>query len=328
MTTDPTEEAGAYRIEHDSMGEVRVPRDAKWRATTQRAVENFPISGQGLEPAHIAALGAIKAAAAQVNGELGILEADAGGGDPGGGRGGGGGHAGRRIPDRRVPDRLRHQQQHERQRGDRHPRDASGWDGPVHPNDDVNASQSSNDVFPSSIHLAATASLVNDLLPALEHLAAALEAQARRVRGRGEVGPHAPHGRHPGHAGPGVRRLCGPGARRHRAAPGGAATAGRAAARRHGGRHRHQHAARLRRADDRGAGRAHRPAADRGARPLRGAGRPGRGWSRHRASCEPWRSASTRSPTTCAGWAPARAPGCARSTSPTCSQARRSCRAR
>ena len=76
MTTDPTEEARAYRIEHDSMGEVRVPREAKWRATTQRAVENFPISGQGLEPAHIAALGAIKAAAAQVNGELGILEAD------------------------------------------------------------------------------------------------------------------------------------------------------------------------------------------------------------------------------------------------------------
>ena len=76
MTADATDDAGAYRIEHDSMGEVRVPRDAKWRATTQRAVENFPISGQGLEPAHIAALGAIKAAAAQVNGEMGILEAD------------------------------------------------------------------------------------------------------------------------------------------------------------------------------------------------------------------------------------------------------------
>ena len=90
MTTIQRDDAGDYRIEHDSMGEVRVPRDAKWRATTQRAVENFPISGQGLEPAHIAALGAIKAAAAQVNGELGILEADAGGGDPGGRRRGGG----------------------------------------------------------------------------------------------------------------------------------------------------------------------------------------------------------------------------------------------
>src|SRR5262245_14962573 len=72
----PETDEGAYRVEHDSMGDVRVPRDAKWRATTQRAVENFPISGNGLEPAHIAALGAIKAAAAQVNGEMGNLEAD------------------------------------------------------------------------------------------------------------------------------------------------------------------------------------------------------------------------------------------------------------
>lgn len=59
-----------FRIEHDSMGEVKVPAAAKWRAQTQRAVENFPISGQGLENAHIAALGQIKAAAAKVNAEL------------------------------------------------------------------------------------------------------------------------------------------------------------------------------------------------------------------------------------------------------------------
>src|SRR5204862_1181013 len=63
-----------YRTEHDSMGEVRVPATAKWRAQTQRAVENFPISGQRLESAHIAALARIKAAAATVNGELGVLE--------------------------------------------------------------------------------------------------------------------------------------------------------------------------------------------------------------------------------------------------------------
>jgi fumarate hydratase class II len=63
-----------YRIEHDTMGEVRVPADALYRAQTQRAVENFPISGTPLEAAHIHALAAIKAAAAKVNGELGVLE--------------------------------------------------------------------------------------------------------------------------------------------------------------------------------------------------------------------------------------------------------------
>ena len=67
---------GAYRIEHDSMGEVRVPADAKWRAQTQRAVENFPISGQHIERAHIEALARIKAAAAKVNGELGVIDKD------------------------------------------------------------------------------------------------------------------------------------------------------------------------------------------------------------------------------------------------------------
>ena len=65
-----------YRIEHDTMGEVRVPADALWRAQTQRAVENFPISGRGLEPAHIRALAQIKGAAAAVNADLGVLDAE------------------------------------------------------------------------------------------------------------------------------------------------------------------------------------------------------------------------------------------------------------
>src|SRR5262245_25757131 len=65
-----------YRVERDTMGEVRVPADALWRAQTQRAVENFPISGRGLETAHIRALAQIKAAAAVVNAELGVLERD------------------------------------------------------------------------------------------------------------------------------------------------------------------------------------------------------------------------------------------------------------
>src|SRR5919197_470629 len=72
----PMSEQQEFRIEHDSMGEVRVPSWAKWRAQTQRAVENFPISGQRLDRAHIAALGHIKAAAAKVNADLGVLEVD------------------------------------------------------------------------------------------------------------------------------------------------------------------------------------------------------------------------------------------------------------
>src|SRR5690625_1654343 len=70
----PTAEQDGYRIEHDTMGEVRVPASALYRAQTQRAVENFPISGQGLEPAHVHALAQVKKAAARANAELGVLD--------------------------------------------------------------------------------------------------------------------------------------------------------------------------------------------------------------------------------------------------------------
>src|SRR5688500_14902363 len=63
-----------FRVEHDTMGEVRVPAPAKWRAQTQRAVENFPISGAGIPPEVIHALGAIKSAAALTNGALGVID--------------------------------------------------------------------------------------------------------------------------------------------------------------------------------------------------------------------------------------------------------------
>ena len=162
-----------FRIEHDSMGEVRVPRDAKWRAQTQRAVENFPISGGRLERSHIAALAHIKAAAAKVNASLGVLDKDMAEAIRA---------AAAEVADGRWDDHF--------------PIDVfqtgSGTSSnmnaneviatlaterlgtPVHPNDHVNASQSSNDVFPSSIHIAATAALLQDLVPALEHLESAL----------------------------------------------------------------------------------------------------------------------------------------------------------
>ncbi|MCX4691259.1 aspartate ammonia-lyase [Streptomyces sp. NBC_01408] len=171
------QQADAFRIEHDSMGDVRVPVHAKWRAQTQRAVENFPISGQRLERAHIGALARIKAAAAAVNARLGVVDQD-------------------------IADAIRSAATEVADgRWDEHfPVDVfqtgSGTSSnmnaneviatlaterlgrEVHPNDHVNASQSSNDVFPSSIHIAATAAVTGELIPALEHLAAAMERKA------------------------------------------------------------------------------------------------------------------------------------------------------
>ncbi|WP_275561074.1 class II fumarate hydratase [Streptomyces sp. 5-6(2022)] len=166
-----------YRIEHDSMGEVRVPAHAKWRAQTQRAVENFPVSGQRLERAHIQALARIKGAAALVNAELGVVDKDIAAAIS---------EAAAEVAEGRWDDHF--------------PVDVfqtgSGTSSnmntnevlatlaserlgrPVHPNDHVNASQSSNDVFPSSIHIAATAAVTGDLIPALAHLAQALERKA------------------------------------------------------------------------------------------------------------------------------------------------------
>jgi fumarate hydratase class II len=166
-----------YRIERDTMGEVRVPADALWRAQTQRAVENFPISGAHLERAHIAALAQIKAAAAYANASLGV------------------------VPGRVAEAIIKAAAAVERgEHDDQFPVDVfqtgSGTssnmnmnevlatlasrvlDEPVHPNDAVNASQSSNDVFPSSIHLAATQAVAGDLIPALELLASTLEGKA------------------------------------------------------------------------------------------------------------------------------------------------------
>ncbi|MFD4743353.1 class II fumarate hydratase [Streptomyces virginiae] len=175
MTND--QQAETFRIEHDSMGDVRVPRHAKWRAQTQRAVENFPISGQRLERAHIEALARIKAAAAVVNAKLGVVDQDVADAIR---------SAAAEVADGRWDDHF--------------PVDVfqtgSGTSSnmntneviatlaterlgrEVHPNDHVNASQSSNDVFPSSIHIAATAAVTGELIPALEHLAAALELKA------------------------------------------------------------------------------------------------------------------------------------------------------
>ncbi len=164
------------RIEHDSMGEIEVPAEALWRAQTQRAVENFPVSGSRLEPDHVRALALVKAAAARVNARLGVLPDD-------------------------LAEAIETAAGHvaDGEHADAFPVDvfqtgsgtssnmnmnevlatlASRAGVSVHPNDHVNASQSSNDVFPTSIHVAAVRSAEERLLPALAHLAAAFEAKA------------------------------------------------------------------------------------------------------------------------------------------------------
>jgi fumarate hydratase, class II len=167
-----------WRVEHDSMGEVRVPADAKWRAQTQRAVENFPISGTPLERAHIAALGLIKGAAARVNARLGVLDADVAEAVAAAADEVAEGRWDAQFPvdvfqtGSGTSSNMNANEVIATLAGERLGR-------PVHPNDDVNASQSSNDVFPSSIHVAATAAVLGELIPALELLAASLEAKAR-----------------------------------------------------------------------------------------------------------------------------------------------------
>jgi fumarate hydratase class II len=178
----PEPEPEAFRTEHDSMGEVRVPLSAKWQAQTQRAVQNFPVSGQRIERSLIRGLALLKRAAALENAALGTLSADAADAIA---------QAAAEVAEGRWDSEF--------------PVDVfqtgSGTSSnmnmnevlatlaserlgrKVHPNDDVNASQSSNDMFPSAIHVAATAEIAGSLVPALEHLAGALRAKAGEFAG-------------------------------------------------------------------------------------------------------------------------------------------------
>jgi fumarate hydratase class II len=167
-----------FRIEHDTMGEVRVPVDALWGPQTQRAVENFPISGVRLERSLIAALARIKGAAARVNADLGVIDPDVAEAVAA---------AAAEVAEGRHDDQfpldvyqtgsgtssnMNANEVIARLASDRLGR-------PVHANDDVNASQSSNDVYPSAIHVAAAEQVTRVLVPALEYLIVALRAKAR-----------------------------------------------------------------------------------------------------------------------------------------------------
>ena len=169
-----------FRIEHDTMGEVKVPAKALWRAQTQRAVENFPISGRPLESAQIRAMGLLKAACAKVNIERGLLPEEKGQAIV---------DAALRIADNEFDAEF--------------PIDVfqtgSGTSSnmntneviaslakqagvEVHPNDDVNMGQYSNDTFPTATHVATTEAAVKDLIPALEKLEASLLNKAKEYK--------------------------------------------------------------------------------------------------------------------------------------------------
>src|SRR5580692_6216437 len=166
-----------YRIEHDSMGAVEVPTDALWGAQTQRAVENFPASGLTMPRAILRALGLIKLCAATVNAEFGDLLPDIGAAIAVAARGVAAGHHDVQFPidvfqtgsgtstnmnANEVIAALA----------------SRSLGRPVHPNDHVNLSQSSNDAVPTAIHVAAALLLTENLLPALHRLSAVLEQRA------------------------------------------------------------------------------------------------------------------------------------------------------
>ncbi|HYZ00910.1 MAG TPA: class II fumarate hydratase [Candidatus Binatia bacterium] len=168
------------RIERDSMGEMEVPADALWGASTQRAVLNFPISGQGFPPRFLRAMALIKQAAAEANAELGLLDQDRAAAISAAAQTVAAGEFDDQFPIdvyqtgsgtstntnfNEVIARLATQRLSDGAR--------------VHPNDDVNKCQSSNDTIPTALQLAAAVAIEEDLLPGLERLRVALAGKAR-----------------------------------------------------------------------------------------------------------------------------------------------------
>ena len=171
----------SFRTVHDSMGELEVPEDALWGAQTQRAVDNFPISGLSMPRRFIAALGHVKWAAAGANAELGLLTSD-----------------------KAVAIQKAALEVVEGEHDAHFPIDvfqtgsgtssnmnaneviatlaSENLDSEIHPNDHVNMSQSSNDVIPTCVHVSAAVAIQDALLPSLSHLAATLEKKADELK--------------------------------------------------------------------------------------------------------------------------------------------------
>jgi len=173
----------SFRIERDSMGELQVPAEALWGAQTQRAVENFPVSGLTLPRGFIRALALIKRAAAAANAGLGLLSADlAGAIEAAAQQVADGAHdaqfpidvfqTGSGTSTNMNANEVIAGRPNEMATG------RIGGKDPIHPNDHVNMEQSSNDVIPTAMHVAAAMAIKESLSPALEHLAAVLQCKA------------------------------------------------------------------------------------------------------------------------------------------------------
>ncbi len=317
------------RIERDSMGEVSVPDGAYYGASTQRAVENFPISGIRFPRRFIWALGLVKGSAARIAGPAGHLpaakaEAIAAAADEVRD-----GRARRPVPAGHLPDRVGNVDQHQRQRGDRRAGQRTARrcvERSIPTTRSTSASRPTTSSRPpstsppsppsprtSSPHWGASATP----WPPRPRSSPGWSSRGGRTswtpprspsaRSSADTPPRSARGR------PGSPRCC-PSSRSWRSA---------------GPRwDRPQRSRRFRRRGHRRHGRHHRLPAARGRRPLRGAGRQGRRGQGLRGAEDGGRSRCSRSPTTCAGWAAAPAPGSPRSGCRRCNPARRSCRAR
>ncbi len=331
-----------FRTERDSMGEVRVPARAYYGAQTQRAKENFPISGWPLAPNLIHALGLVKYAAAVANRDLGkltgtgknplgpkqvdallaaareVVEGKLDGEFPIDVFQTGSGTSSNMNANEVIANRAIELLGGDRFRAEK----------PIHPNDHVNMGQSTNDMFPTAIHVAVAVSIERELKPALERFRAVLADKAQAWNeiikiGRTHLADATPirlGQEFSGYA----RQLELSVERAARAVAALARTAGR----RHGRGHRHQYSPRVRPPRGRSAGERNGHRFRRSSQSLRSQRQPRRSGrvqrpTAHRSPrrCSAW-------PTTSAGWAAARAAGFTKSSSPIASPARRSCRAR
>jgi fumarate hydratase class II len=170
----------AYRLEHDSMGELKVPADALWGAQTQRAVQNFPISGLSMPRAFIRALGLIKASAAAVNQGLGVLDAKRAKAIEAAATEVAEGAHDRHFPIDVFQTGSGTSTNMNANEVIAHLATPKTGDA-VHPNDHVNMGQSSNDVIPTAIHVSAALEVQEKLLPALEHLAKTIEQKSKET---------------------------------------------------------------------------------------------------------------------------------------------------
>jgi fumarate hydratase, class II len=181
MTTGNT---GEVRIETDSLGEVAVAANVHWGAQTQRSIVNFPIGNERMPPALVRALGVQKLSAARANMKLGVLDAKLGEAMV---------RAAREVIDGTLADQFplvvwqtgsgtqsnMNANEVIASRANEILTGQKGGKSPVHPNDHCNMGQSSNDTFPTAMHIAAAGESLGHLLPALEHLHGALDAKAK-----------------------------------------------------------------------------------------------------------------------------------------------------